>query len=161
MNIHNSVCNTIKELANSAGIRAKREQVGAFQNVFVPGFTAKQRNMRPDLSLFDLPFEPRNVILDISSTAPIPIFGNAPFTRAMARQSMRAADARYQQKMDTYDAIATANNLKFHPIIFETSGITKVHHETPGGFQSSLPRWSTPQEVLARSHFLFLSASGR
>ncbi len=128
MNIHNSVCNTIKELANSAGIRAKREQVGAFQNVFVPGFTAKQRNMRPDLSLFDLPFEPRNVILDISSTAPIPIFGNAPFTRVMARQSMRAADARYQQKMDTYDAIATANNLKFHPIIFETTG--SMHPES-------------------------------
>jgi hypothetical protein len=94
MNIHNSVCNTIKELANSAGIRAKREQVGAFQNIFVAGFTDKQRNMRPDLSLFDLPFDPRNVILDISSTAPIPIFGNAPFTRAMATQPMRAAEAR-------------------------------------------------------------------
>ena len=128
MNIHNSVCNTIKELANSAGIRAKREQFGAFQNIFVAGFTDKQRNMRPDLSLFDLPFDPRNVILDISSTAPIPIFGNAPFTRAMARQPMRAAEARYKQKMDTYDAIATANNLKFHPIIFETTG--SIHPES-------------------------------
>ena len=41
---------------------------------------------------------------------------------------MRAADARYQQKMDTYDAIATANNLKFHPIIFETTG--SMHPES-------------------------------
>ena len=87
--------------------------------------------MRPDLSLFELPFDPRNVILDISSTAPIPIFGNAPFTRAdtaMARQPMRAAEARYKQKLDTYDAIATANNLKFHPIIFETTG--SIHPES-------------------------------
>ena len=41
---------------------------------------------------------------------------------------MRAAEARYKQKMDTYDAIATANNLKFHPIIFETTG--SIHPES-------------------------------
>lgn len=128
MNIHNSVCNTIKELANSAGIRAKREQVGAFQNIFVPGFTDKQRNMRPDLSLFNLPFQAPNVVLDISSTTPIPIFGNAPYTRDMAKQPMRAAELRYQQKMNTYDPIAKANNLKFHPIIFETTG--SMHSES-------------------------------
>ncbi len=128
MNIHNSVCNTIKELANSAGIRAKREQVGAFQNVFVPGFTDKQRNMRPDLSLFYLPFQAPNVVLDISSTTPIPIFGNVPYTRDMAMQPMRAAELRYQQKMKTYDPIAKANNLKFHPIIFETTG--SMHSES-------------------------------
>ena len=128
INIHNAVCNTLKELANSAGIRAKREQVGAFQNIFVPGFTDKQRNMRPDLSLYDLPMNYRNIILDISTTAPIPIFGNAPFTRDMAAQPQRAAELRYQEKMRKYDAIATANNLKFHPIIFETTG--RMHSES-------------------------------
>ena len=127
-NIHNAICNTIKELANSAGIRVKREQVGAFQNIYVPGLTDTQRNMRPDLSLFDLPMSRRNVVLDISSAAPIPIFGNQPFNRDMASQPQRAADIRYREKMTKYDTTANANNLKFHPIIFETTG--RMHSES-------------------------------
>ena len=46
----------------------------------------------------------------------------------MAAQPQRAAELRYQEKMRKYDAIATANNLKFHPIIFETTG--RMHSES-------------------------------
>jgi len=84
--------------------------------------------MRPDLSLFDLPMSRRNVVLDISSAAPIPIFGNQPFNRDMASQPQRAADIRYREKMTKYDTTANANNLKFHPIIFETTG--RMHSES-------------------------------
>ena len=84
--------------------------------------------MRPDLSLFDLPMSRRDVVLDISSAAPIPIFGNQPFNRDMASKPQRAADIQYRENLTKYDTTANANNLKFHPIIFETTG--RMHSES-------------------------------
>ena len=127
INLHHGVTNTIKELVNAAGFRAKREENGCFYHIDRE-FNDRQRKMRPDLSIFDLPGPYRKVILDISNICPIPIFGNQMYSRNDALISQKAAQQRYDERMEKFDAISTAHGIKFHPIIFETTG--RVHSES-------------------------------
>jgi len=127
MNLHNAVSNTIKEAVNAAGFRAKREEVGCFQNV-IDEFSERERRMRPDLTVFDLPGSHRKVIIDVSNICPIPISGIQPLNHEDAKQIQRAAQLRYDAKMLKYDAISSANGIKFQPIIFETTG--RVHSQS-------------------------------
>ena len=76
MNIHNGVCNTLKELANAVGLRAKREPFGVFRDIFVDGITDTQQNMRPDLIVYNGMGTRVDVVLDVSNATPVPIFGN-------------------------------------------------------------------------------------
>ena len=127
INLHHGVTNTIKEMVNAAGFRAKREENGCFQNI-LEEFNDHQRKMRPDLSIFDLPGPSRKVILDISNICPIPIYGSQPYTRNDAKIIQKAAQIRYDERMEKFDRISTANGIKFHPIIFETTG--RIHSDS-------------------------------
>ena len=114
-------------MVNAAGFRAKREENGCFNNIDRE-FNDRQRRMRPDLSIFDLPGPNRKIILDISNICPIPIYGTQQYSRNDALIIQKAAQQRYDERMEKFNAISTANGIKFHPIIFETTG--RVHTES-------------------------------
>jgi hypothetical protein len=135
INLHHGVSNTIKELVNAAGFRAKREENGCFYHIDRE-FNDRQRRMRPDLSIFDLPGPYRKVILDVSNICPIPIFGTQQYSRNDALIIQKAAQQRYDERMEKFNAISTAHGIKFHPIIFETTG--RVHSESFRYLQSIL-----------------------
>ena len=109
-------------MAGTLGIRAKREEQ-CFNNI--PRSHSKKRS---DTSFFDMPGPgPNKHVIDVSSIFVVPIFGvaaaaNRSYTRAKALIPQRQAELRYAEKMKIYDNLATLNNLKFQPIIFETSG---------------------------------------
>jgi hypothetical protein len=74
------------------------------------------------------------------------IYGNAPYTREKSVIPELNGKRRLQEKREKYEAIATANNLKFYPIIFEnTGGIISQSYEYlqdllkvfSGGYQGS------------------------
>ena len=67
-------------MVNAAGFRAKREENGCFYHIDRE-FNDRQRRMRLDLSIFDLPGPYRNVILDIYNMCPIPIFVTQQYSR--------------------------------------------------------------------------------
>jgi hypothetical protein len=52
----------------------------------------------------------------------VPIFGNQILPIDVAKVPNRVAELRYQEKERKYHDTATANNLKFIPIVFETTG---------------------------------------
>ena len=152
LRVHNSVLNTLKECLQSGGLLVTREPTNMFQNVFVADsqFTDKEKNMRPDLyvhgkrdSHYD---EYKNIVIDASWIHPFPIYGNAPYTREKSVIPELNGKRRLQEKREKYEAIATANNLKFYPIIFEnTGGIISQSYEYlqdllkvfSGGYQGS------------------------
>ena len=78
--------------------------------------------MRPDLSIFDFPGPYRKVIVVIPNICPIPIFGTQQYSRNDALIIQKAAQQRYDERMEKFNAISTAHGIKFHPIIFETTG---------------------------------------
>ena len=105
-----------------------REPTNMFQNVFDADsqFTEKEKNMRPDLyvhgkrdSCYD---EYKNIVIDASWIHPFPIYGNAPYTREKSITPELKGKRRLKEKRAKYEAIATANNLKFYPIIFKNAG---------------------------------------
>ena len=96
--------------------------------------------MRPDLTLFDMPGPYRKIILDISNICPIPIYGSQSLNRSEASRAYRAAQIRYDERMNKFDLISKANGIKFHPIIFETTGST--HPDSLKFLQSILSNFS-------------------
>ena len=129
LRVHNSVLNTLKECLQSGGLLVTREPSNMFQNVFDADsqFTEKEKNMRPDLyvhgkrdSYYDDKY--KNIVIDASWIHPFPIYGNAPYTREKSVIPELSGKRRLQEKRAKYEAIATANNLKFYPIIFENTG---------------------------------------
>ena len=123
INTHNAIVDTLKEMASYAGLKTKREQ----KDCFLVG-SVKETNRRSDLTISGIPGPIRQVILDVSNICAVPIFGitaNRRYTRQMAITPQYQANIRYAEKMLKYDAIASSNGLKFHPIIFETTG--RIH----------------------------------
>ena len=88
---------------NAPGFRAKREENGFFNNIDRE-FNDRQRRMRPDLSIFDLPGPNRKIILDISNICPIPIFGTQQYSR-------NDALIIHDERMEKFNAISTANGI--------------------------------------------------
>jgi hypothetical protein len=126
LRVHNSVLNTMKECLQSAGLLVKREPMDMFQSVFTTGFTEKERNMRPDLSVHgkrDSNYDVfKNIVIDATWIHPFPILGNEPYTKDIAAIPGFKGKKRFEEKKRKYEAIATANNLKFYPIVFENTG---------------------------------------
>ena len=128
LRVHNSVLNTLKECLQSGGLMVTREPMHMFQGVFDADsqFTEKEKNMRPDLYIHgkrDSAYEVyKNIVIDASWIHPFPIYGNAPYTEEKSLTRELHGKRRLQEKRDKYEAIATANNLKFYPIIFENTG---------------------------------------
>ena len=58
------------------------------------------------------------------------------YSRNDALISQKAAQQRYDERMEKFNAISTAHGIKFHPIIFETTG--RVHSESFRYLQSIL-----------------------
>ena len=137
--LHQEMSNTLKDLANACGIRAQREEVNCFQSILNNvHFTDKEKRYRPDLSLFDMPGSHRKVILDISSTCPIPILGQQQFTFNEARETERAAKSRYSERELKFNEIAKACGCKFQAIIFETTG--RMHSKSLTFIESILKK---------------------
>ena len=84
-------------------------------------FNDRQRRMRLDLSIFDLPGPYRNVILDIYNICPIPIFVTQQYSRNDDLIIQKAAQEHYDERIEKFNPISTAHGIKFHPIIFETT----------------------------------------
>ena len=113
-----------------------REPMHMFQGVFDADsqFTEKEKNMRPDLYIHgkrDSAYEVyKNIVIDASWIHPFPIYGNAPYTEEKSLTRELHGKRRLQEKRDKYEAIATANNLKFYPIILENiDGIISESYE--------------------------------
>ena len=164
--LHHEMSNTLKDLANACGIRAQREEVNCFQSILNNvHFTDKEKRYRPDLSLFDMPGSHRKVILDISSTCPIPILGQQQFTFNEARETERAAKSRYSERELKFNEIAKACGCKFQAIILETTG--RMHSKSLTFIESIfkkkiwLQRRIPSQILLVNSNLLFLPTSSR
>ena len=111
---------------------AQREEVNCFQSILNNvNFTDKEKRYRPDLSLFDMPGSHRKVILDISSTCPIPILRQQQFTFNEARETERAVKSRYSERELKFNEIAKACGCKFQAIILETTGRMHIRNHSP------------------------------
>ena len=100
------------------------------------------------MSLHNFPGCDKKLILDVSLTHPIPILCKKGLSMAQAVQSYRAADIRYAANEKTYGAIANSNNLKFLPIIFETTG--SMHPVTIKFFESVIQHMSNVNDTKAK-----------
>ena len=69
-----------------------------------------------------MPGSHRKVILDISSTCPIPILRQQQFTFNEARETERAVKSRYSERELKFNEIEKACGCKFQAIIFENTG---------------------------------------
>jgi hypothetical protein len=124
--LHHSIALTFKDLSQSAGFRAKTEEVGTFIE-FNNLLSEAQKRMRGDVTIFDLPGGYRKTILDVSTTCVHPILSDAHFDRNLAKPG-HAAEKRYDEKMRKYDDAAKALKFKFQPIIFDSTGRMHAKH---------------------------------
>ena len=122
MKIHHATAIVIKELAQTAGFRAKTEEIGLFNQEYQGLLSEKEKRFRPDVTIRDVPGPYRNIILDVSNTRVVPISGNVAYTREQATTPEIAAQRRYEEKMAKYDQPAQTVGLKFFLIIFENTG---------------------------------------
>lgn len=132
--LHHSIALTFKDLSQSAGFRAKTEEVGTFIE-FNNLLTQAQQRMRGDVTIFDLPGGYRKTILDVSTTCVHPILSDAHFGRDLAKPGL-AAQKRYDEKMNKYDDAAKALKFKFQPIIFDSTG--RMHAKSEAFMNSIL-----------------------
>ena len=132
--LHHSIALTFKDLSQSAGFRAKTEEVGTFLE-FNNLLTQAQQRMRGDVTIFDLPGGFRKTILDVSTTCVHPILSDAHFDRNLAKPG-HAAEKRYDEKMRKYDDAAKALKFKFQPIIFDSTG--RMHAKSEAFMNSIL-----------------------
>ena len=63
--------------------------------------TAREECDQIYLSIFDLPGPNRKIILDISNICPIPIFGTQQYSRNDALIIQKAAQQRYDERMES------------------------------------------------------------
>ena len=121
--LHDSLAYCLKDFYNYAGIMARREEPHCFKHVDV------NNNMRPDISLFNIPTYTNKLIIDVSVTSPIPPNNQlATMSKAQALIPFRQAIYSFKNKMKKYENIAKDNNLSFMPCIFESTG--KIHPES-------------------------------
>lgn len=132
--LHHSIALTFKDLSQSAGFRAKTEEVGTFIE-FNNLLSEAQKRMRGDVTIFDLPGGYRKTILDVSTTCVHPILSDAHFGRDLAKPGL-AAQKRYDEKMRKYDDAAKALKFKFQPIIFDSTG--RMHAKSEAFMNSIL-----------------------
>ena len=105
---HNALCTEIKNFMGVNGIRSKLEETNCF------AFDSKRR---PDISIYEGQISDKKIILDVTVTCPV----NASCKRK-ANKGGAAAEVAYKKKIEKYRAIAEQNNLKFTPIVFESTG---------------------------------------
>ena len=94
----------------------RREEIGCFREA------CPESNKRPDISVFNMPNVHRKLILDVSVTSPVVNQSTREISRAQALTKERIAKQRFNAKITKYQAISTANNLEFLPIIIESTG---------------------------------------
>ena len=120
INLHHTVCNVIVECAGCLGINARREEA-CFNRA--PGVLSRKKT---DITLKHMPGPgPSEHAIDVSSIYTVPIFGvrdNRAYTRSKALVPERQGHLRWEEKLRTYLDLANLNDLKFIPIIFETTG---------------------------------------
>ena len=132
--IHHATALAIKDLAQSAGFRAKTEEVGTFQD-YTGILSEVEKRMRGDVTIFDLPGGFRKTILDVSNTKIHPILSDAPFSRDEAKVEF-SAQRRYDERVRKFDHATTVLNFKFQPIIFEITG--RLHAKSDAFINSIL-----------------------
>jgi len=134
--IHHACALAIKDLVQSAGFRAKTEEVGTFQDYTGTGILSEvEKRMRGDVTIFDLPGGFRKTILDVSNTKIHPILSDAAFSRDEAKVEF-SAQKRYDERVRKFARAATALHFKFQPIIFEITG--RLHAKSDAFINSIL-----------------------
>ena len=132
--IHHACALAIKDLAQSAGFRAKTEEVGTFRE-YNGLLTETEKKMRGDVTIFDLPGGFKKTILDVSNTCVHPILSDVSFPRELAKVET-AAQKRYDERVKKFDHAAKALKFKFQPIIFEITG--RMHAKSEAFINSVL-----------------------
>jgi hypothetical protein len=116
---HDNVVLTIESLARSCGVMTRREARRCFQQ------DDSDSQRRPDILIYNAPKHNQVVVADLMITGPV---STKALSANAALQEYRAANAAYSKKQSSYRNIASANNLDFVPLIFESTG--KIHPET-------------------------------
>ena len=105
---HNALCAEIKNFMGVNGIRSRLEETECF---------GSDTNKRPDISIYEGQISDKKVILDVTVTCPV----NA-HSKKKTNKGGVAAEVAYKRKTEKYSAIAEQYNLKFTPIVFESTG---------------------------------------
>ena len=131
----------IKDLLSCAGIMARQEEYGCFQGA------DENSNLRPDLSIWNMPHCPKKVVADIQVTCPVPVrYTNALSVRE-AQKPGRAADHAHKSKVRKYAEIAAANNLEFQTLIFEFTG--RLHFSCERFLKSAISKMAQGNNALS------------
>jgi hypothetical protein len=146
-NTHDLIKHGFSALFSSNGIRGREEEHDCFRA------TDPDCGKRPDLTVESGPLYAQRAILDIAVTCPLPgasAEGAAGLSRAQASIQGRAADQAVQRKVSKYRALATANQLHFIPLIFESPGYV---HEYTCAFTAKVAEYASkvkliPQEAI-------------
>jgi len=108
---HNGLCREISNFLKSSGVQTKLEERGCFAG------TDPITQLRPDISIPEGQLDHKKIILDVTVTCPM-----HAATKGQALQTGHHAQNAYIAKMNKYNELAEQNNLKFLPIVFETTG---------------------------------------
>jgi hypothetical protein len=118
---HDSIAYVLKDMLNYAGIMTRREEIGCFREAF------PDNNQRPDLSVFNMPNLDKKLVLDVAVASPVDSEAPRHISRRVALNKERRIKSRFNEKVAKYQAVSTANNLEFLPIIIESTG--RLHHK--------------------------------
>ena len=114
-NTHDTIVHELHSLALYLGLESKREPYGILQN-----------NLRPDLSLDNLPnSQSTKLCMDVSITNTLKSNGKGEFSAipdADLSSVGRASQATHNFKVNKYGDACAAQKFDFLPIIFESSG---------------------------------------
>ena len=113
---HNATRDHVEKILHYCGILTVKEEAHVFQTA------DPNNNKRADISALNLPDTFVKHLLDIRLTSPIPAINPESLIMADAVKVDRAANHSYNEKLHKYEAIASANNLGFIPIVFEITG---------------------------------------
>ena len=116
---HDNIARTLESMSRICGIRTQIEEQRCFQEAFPNSLR------RPDLSFINAPKRHRKVVADVMVTGSV---GTQALSTNMALKEYRAADKAHTDKCRSYKDLASANNLEFVAMIFESTG--KIHPET-------------------------------
>jgi hypothetical protein len=103
-------------MARICGIRTQIEEQKCFQEAF------PDSKRRPDLSFINVPKNHHKVVADLMVTGPV---GTQSLSTTSALREYHAADEANADKFRSYKDLASANNLEFIALIFESTG--KIH----------------------------------
>ena len=131
---HDAIAYVLKDMLNYSGIMTRHEEIGCFREAF------PDNNLRPDLSVFNMPNMDTKLVLDVAVASPVESECPRQISKRTALNQERRAQTRFNEKVAKYQAVCTANNLEFLPIIIESTG--GLHHKALAFYNSVIDHMS-------------------